>query len=591
MTSQGVLAKSIILTVVLTLMMTGTCPSVGTCLSASLQRLPIHPETGSALDATAFRQAAAWSAYARNALFRLETLAPRHRLTKTQPTLTLQQATDFLDQALRLDPTAASDYLRRNWSLWHRRNGRTPLSIAYEPIFRANPYQVDNVCHFALILMNEKQQDRARELVRQAFIHSGHSEGRLALMLFALAQDGHHDEADALLQKLEALPRNAIHDWDAARITRARLCICQAEQLEKIKQPTPAQTQQAKQLRQQARAIVEQLDGPRDAVPTCILFGNILLATGLWQKLHDYLASLDQHPVGETAWWLDYMLAASRHLKSYDALLAALPRFDFDHDAPTLNPHTLRELVVLCLETDDTDYHNIAVNIQAALLRLQPDSAAEALNLARVLIAAKRHKHARQFLAALPVNKLNERDRIFRNALLAELGEPDKAYSDYSRMLAEATFNPKGHTLSPQFFYRFSMLCWTLGKRDQALELAKRCHQLNPDSHQLCNYYGYLLAELNQQLPLAKQLILKALDKEPDNPAYLDSLAWVLFRQGHPQQALETMTKLLKACNHNYQQFDADDEVASHLQQIFLQLGMPDTARLYAPTPTPTPAP
>ena len=59
MTSQGALAKSIILTVVLTLMMTGTFPSVGTCLSASLQRLPIHPETGSALDAPAFRQAAA----------------------------------------------------------------------------------------------------------------------------------------------------------------------------------------------------------------------------------------------------------------------------------------------------------------------------------------------------------------------------------------------------------------------------------------------------------------------------------------------------------------------------------------------------
>ncbi|MGN0879773.1 MAG: hypothetical protein ACI4WT_10035 [Oligosphaeraceae bacterium] len=567
-------------------MMTGTFPSVGTCLSASLHRLPIHPETGSALDATAFRQAAAWSAYARNALFRLEALAARHRLRKTQPTLTLHQATEFLDQALRLDPDA-SDYLRKSWSLWHRRHDKTPLSVAYEPIYRANPYHVDNVCHFALILMNEKQQERAFELVRQAFIHSGHTEGQLAMMLFALAQGGNHDETDALLQKLEALPHTAIHDWDAARATRASLCIYRAERLEELKQPTPEQTQQAKQLRQQARTIVEQLDGPHGAVPTCILFGNVLRATGLWQKLHDYLASLDQHPVGETAWWLDYMLAASRHLKTYDALLDALPRFDFEHDAPTLNPHTLRELVVLCLEANDPDYHALAVTIQTALLRLQPDSIPEALNLVRVLIAAKRHKQARQFLTAIPADKLNERDRIFRNAVLADLGEPDKAYRDYSRMLAEATFNPAQHPLSPQFFYRFSMLCWTLGKRDQALELAKRCHQLNPDSPQLCNYYGYLLAELNQQLPLAKQLILKALDKEPDNPAYLDSLAWVLFRQGHPQQALEAMTKLLKACNHNYQQFDADDEVAQHLQQIFLQLGMPDTAKLYAPTPKP----
>ena len=585
MTSQGALAKSIILTVVLTLMMTGTFPSVGTCLSASLQRLPIHPETGSALDAPAFRQAAAWSAYARNALFRLDTLTPRHLRPQKRPALTLQQATDFLDQALRLDPTASDD-LRRNWSLWHQRNDKTPLSVAYEPIFRANPYQVANVCHFALILVNEKQQERAFAIVRQAFIHSGHTEGQLAMMLFALAQDGNHDELDALLRKLEALPQAAIHDWNTARSTRGALCIYQAEQLEKLQQPTPEQTQKAKQLRQQARALVEPLDGPRAPVSSCVLFGNLLRATGLWQKLHDYLVSLDQHPAGETAWWLDYMLIASRQLKTYDALLNALPRFDFDHDAASLNPHTLRELIVLCLEADTPDLRDIAVNIQAALLRIQPASVPEALNLVRVLIAAKRHQQARKFLAAIPVNKLNERDRIFRNAVLAELGETDKAYRDYSRMLAEATFNPTTqHPLSPQFFYRFSMLCWTLGKRDQALELAKRCHQLSPDSPQLCNYYGYLLAELNQQLPLAKQLIQKALDQEPDNPAYLDSLAWVLFRQGQPQQALETMTRLLKACNHNYQQFDADDEVASHLQQIFLQLGMPDTARLYAPAP------
>lgn len=588
MTSQGVLAKSIILTVVLTLMMTGTCPSVGTCLSASLQRLPIHPETGSALDATAFRQAAAWSAYARNALFRLETLAPRHRLTKTQPTLTLQQATEFLDQTLRLDPVG-SEYLHKSWTIWHRQNDKTPLSVAYEPIYRANPNQVDNVCRFALFLMNDNQKERAFELVRRTFIQSGHTEGRLVLMHLALTQGDNYDETDALLRKLEALPRDAVHDLESAMTARAYLRILRAEQLEELKQLSPEQTRQAKQLREQARATAEQLEGPQDDLSTCILFGSLLRATGLWQKLYDYLASLDNHSVGETAWWLDYMLLASRQLKSYDALLRSLSRFDFDHDAASLNPHTLRELVVLCLESDVPAYRDIAVHIQVALFHTQPDSITEALNLVRVLIAAKRHKQARQFLAALPVNKLNERDRIFRNALLAELGEPDKAYSDYSRMLAEATFNPKGHTLSPQFFYRFSMLCWTLGKRDQALELAKRCHQLNPDSHQLCNYYGYLLAELNQQLPLAKQLILKALDKEPDNPAYLDSLAWVLFRQGHPQQALETMTKLLKACNHNYQQFDADDEVATHLQQIFLQLGMPDTARLYAPTPTPAP--
>ena len=53
-----------------------------------------------------------------------------------------------------------------------------------------------------------------------------------------------------------------------------------------------------------------------------------------------------------------------------------------------------------------------------------------------------------------------------------------------------------------------------------------------PEDASLLNALGYSLADRNQKLPRAETLIRKALVASPDNPAFLDSLGWVLFRRG-----------------------------------------------------------
>ena len=53
-----------------------------------------------------------------------------------------------------------------------------------------------------------------------------------------------------------------------------------------------------------------------------------------------------------------------------------------------------------------------------------------------------------------------------------------------------------------------------------------------PEDASLLNALGYSLADRNQKLPRAESLIRKALAASPDNPAFLDSLGWVLFRRG-----------------------------------------------------------
>ncbi len=48
----------------------------------------------------------------------------------------------------------------------------------------------------------------------------------------------------------------------------------------------------------------------------------------------------------------------------------------------------------------------------------------------------------------------------------------------------------------------------------------------------LLNNWGYLLAEAGMQLEFAKQLVQKALELDPDNPIYLDSMGWVYYQLG-----------------------------------------------------------
>ncbi|HQL47127.1 MAG TPA: tetratricopeptide repeat protein, partial [Holophaga sp.] len=52
-----------------------------------------------------------------------------------------------------------------------------------------------------------------------------------------------------------------------------------------------------------------------------------------------------------------------------------------------------------------------------------------------------------------------------------------------------------------------------------------------PSHPTLQNNLGYLLLELDQDLPEASTLIAAALKQEPDNPSTLDSWGWALFKQ------------------------------------------------------------
>lgn len=64
----------------------------------------------------------------------------------------------------------------------------------------------------------------------------------------------------------------------------------------------------------------------------------------------------------------------------------------------------------------------------------------------------------------------------------------------------------------------------------------------HPDNAQALNYLGYMWAELGTNLDRAAEMLNRAVDQEPRNGAFIDSLGWVYFRQGKLDLAEKYLT-------------------------------------------------
>jgi tetratricopeptide (TPR) repeat protein len=94
----------------------------------------------------------------------------------------------------------------------------------------------------------------------------------------------------------------------------------------------------------------------------------------------------------------------------------------------------------------------------------------------------------------------------------------------------------------------------------------------HPENTTALNALGYTLANRTQRYTEAYELISRALALQPNEPAILDSMGWVLYRQGEYQQALGYLTRA-------YANFP-DAEVAAHLGEVLWVSGDTEAATL-----------
>jgi Tfp pilus assembly protein PilF len=103
------------------------------------------------------------------------------------------------------------------------------------------------------------------------------------------------------------------------------------------------------------------------------------------------------------------------------------------------------------------------------------------------------------------------------------------------------------------------------GNLGAALKELKEVLKLRPDDPAALNAYGYTLADHKLKLARARGLIERAYAAAPRNAAILDSLGWVLYRQGHGEQALPYL-----AAAHAE---DHSADIGAHYGEVLWQAG------------------
>ena len=108
-------------------------------------------------------------------------------------------------------------------------------------------------------------------------------------------------------------------------------------------------------------------------------------------------------------------------------------------------------------------------------------------------------------------------------------------------------------------------------KIPQAQEWLEQVLDEFPDDVSAMNDLGYLWVERNQHLERAVRMIQKAIDAEPKNPAYRDSLGWALYRLGRYEEAIRELEKAAGG--------DPDPVILDHLGDAYAKAKQPDKAQ------------
>lgn len=93
----------------------------------------------------------------------------------------------------------------------------------------------------------------------------------------------------------------------------------------------------------------------------------------------------------------------------------------------------------------------------------------------------------------------------------------------------------------------------------------------DPENAHALNALGYHFAESNTNLDEAQQMLEKANSLLPDDPAIMDSLGWLYYRQGDMEKSLEFLRAAYSQLN--------DSEIAAHLGEVLWITGEQQSAK------------
>ncbi len=151
-------------------------------------------------------------------------------------------------------------------------------------------------------------------------------------------------------------------------------------------------------------------------------------------------------------------------------------------------------------------------------------------------------------------------------ALYHYLGSTDEALETFRQAIRQITEGSDAEMVS-DIYTALGDLLQQQGESEEAYACYDAALQYTPSNYLVLNNYAYFLAEEGRDLEKAERMSRRTIDAEPDNATYLDTYAWILYKQQRYDEALTYIERALAA------EIEPSDVLYEHAGDICHQLG------------------
>jgi Flp pilus assembly protein TadD len=144
----------------------------------------------------------------------------------------------------------------------------------------------------------------------------------------------------------------------------------------------------------------------------------------------------------------------------------------------------------------------------------------------------------------------------------AQLLREAQRHQDAFQLLSEAL---EKDPQQPELLYDVALTAEKLERFDVLESSLRKLIEVRPDHAHAYNALGYSFAERNMRLPEARKLIERALELAPDDYFIVDSLGWVLYREGDLKGAAAQLRRAYSG--------RPDAEIGAHLGEVLWVMG------------------
>ncbi len=174
---------------------------------------------------------------------------------------------------------------------------------------------------------------------------------------------------------------------------------------------------------------------------------------------------------------------------------------------------------------------------------------------AGVLAKQGRLADARRHLQQVSPQNLQQRVQLTQAE--AQLLRDAMAYQEAFDVLGSALAKLPD---TPDLLYDHAMAAEKVNRIDVLEVNLRKLIKIRPDHAHAYNALGYTLADRNERLSEARTLIEAALKLAPQDPFIMDSMGWVLYRQGQHKEGLDYLQRAFK--------LRPDPEIAAHFGEL-----------------------